>query len=131
MCHDTTTSGSPTIAQMRQQLDALSAAIAQADAALTRVERAGMLVDEGRAAFQDAHEQQINARVMLHAFAAGPFNDVTTRGLAATARAETSGTQALLELQYRRRGLAVATIVILGFLVTLGFKIRSLPPGGD
>jgi hypothetical protein len=131
MCHDNATNGSQTIAQVRQQLDALSAAIAEADAVLTRAERAGMLVDEGRAAFQEAHEQQINARVMVHAFTAGPFNDVAAQGLAATARAETSGTQALLELQYRRRGLAVATIVILGFLVTLGFKIRSLPSGDD
>ena len=131
MCHDNATNGSQTIAQVRQQLDALSAAIAEADAVLTRAERAGMLVDEGRAAFQEAHEQQINARVMVHAFTAGPFNDVAAQGLAATARAETSGTQALLELQYRRRGLAVATIVILGFLVTLGFKIRNLPSGDD
>ena len=127
MCHDNTTNGSQTIAQVRQQLDGLSAAITAADAVLTRADRAGMLVDEGRAALQEAHEQQINARVTLHAFAAGPFNDVAERGLAATRRAETSGHQALRELQYRQRGLAVATIVILGFLVTLGFKIRSLP----
>jgi len=127
ICHDSSTNGSQTVIQVRQQLDALSAAITAADVVLTRADRAGMLVDEGRAAFQEAHEQQINARVMVHAFAAGPFNDVAVRGLAAASRAETSGNQALQEVQYRRRGLAVATILILGFLVTLGFKIRSLP----
>lgn len=131
MCHDNTTNGSQTIVRMRQQFDALSAAITAANAVLTRADRAGMLVDEGRATLQEAHERQINARVMLHAFVAGPFDGVTAPGLAAAGRAEASGNQALQELQYRRRGLAVATIVILGFLVTLGFKIRSLPPGDE
>lgn len=127
MCHDNTTNGSQTIVRMRQQFDALSAAITAADAALTRADRAGMLVDEGRAALQEAHERQINARVMLHAFVAGPFDGVTAPGLAAAGRAEASGNQALQELQYRRQGLAVAALLIVGFLVTLGFKIRNLP----
>lgn len=127
-CHDNSTNGSDAILQVRQQLDTLSAAMALADAGLARAERAGMLVDEGRAAFQEAHEQQINARVMIHAFAAAPFNEVAARGLTAARTAETSGTQAMQELQYRRRGLGVATVLILGFLITLWFKIRSLPP---
>jgi hypothetical protein len=33
-----------------------------------------------------------------------------------------------MELQNRRRGLAVATVLIVGFLVTLWVKIRRLPP---
>ena len=126
-CHDSSTNGSDAILHVRQQLDTLSTAMASADAVLARAERAGMLVDEGRAAFQEAHEQQINARVMIHAFAAAPFNEVAARGLTAARTAETSGNQAMQELQYRRRGLGVATILILGFLVTLWFKIRSLP----
>ena len=131
VCHDTSTNGSTTILQVREQLDTLSASIATADAALTRAARAGMLVDEGRAAFQEAHEQQINARVMVHAFAAAPFNDVAARGLAAAGKAEASGNQAMQEVQYRRRGLAVTTVLIVGFLITLGFKIRSLPPADE
>ena len=41
--------------------------------------------------------------------------------------ASTVGHEAMNELQYRRRGLAVATLVILGFLATLFVKIRKLP----
>lgn len=126
-CHDASTNGSSAILQVRQQLDTLSASIASADAVLTRAAQAGMLVDEGRTAFQEAHEQQINARVMVHAFAGAPFSGVAARGLAAAGNAEASGNQAMQELRYRRRGLAVATVVIIGFLITLGFKIRSLP----
>jgi hypothetical protein len=34
------------------------------------------------------------------------------------------------ELRYRRNGLAVATLLILGFLATLWMKIRRLPSTG-
>lgn len=127
-CHDASSNGSKTIADVRQRLDTLSAAMKTADAVLTRADRAGMLVEDGRAALREAHEQQINAHVLVHAFVAAPFDEVAARGLAAAGRAETSGNEAIQELQYRRRGLGVATVLILGFLVTLWFKIRSLSP---
>lgn len=127
-CHDATTNGSNTIGEVRRQLDTLSAAMKTADEVLTRADRAGMLVEDGRAALREAHEQQIDARVIVHSFTAAPFGEVAARGLAAAQRAEASGNEALQELQYRRRGLGVATGLILGFLLTLGLKIRSLPP---
>ncbi|HEY7441067.1 MAG TPA: cytochrome c3 family protein [Vicinamibacterales bacterium] len=130
-CHDENVGGAQTIKQTRQQLDALSAAMTGADGILTRAERAGMLVDEGRLALREAHEHRINARVMVHAFAGPPLLDVASRGLAAAQRANDTGTQALRELQSRRRGLGIATVFILGFLVTLWLKIRSFNLDSD
>jgi hypothetical protein len=52
---------------------------------------------------------------------------VLKEGVSAANQAQTAGTDAMNELRYRRRGLAVATVVILGFLVTLFVKIRRLP----
>ena len=46
----------------------------------------------------------------------------------AAEHAEKAGVAALMELQNRRRGLAVATVLIIGFLITLWAKIRRLPP---
>jgi hypothetical protein len=126
-CHDENVGGAETIKQTRQQLDALTAALTGANVVLTRAEHAGMLVDEGQLAMREAHELQINARVMVHTFAGPPLSDVASRGLAAARRANDAGNRALRELQSRRRGLGVATVFILGFLVTLWFKIRSLP----
>jgi len=128
MCHDDSMGGAQTIRGVRQQLDTLTTAMTAADTILTRADRAGMLVDEGRAALREAHEQQINARVMVHAFEGPPFSEIAERGLAAARRGEEAGHQALQEVQYRRRGLGIATVFILGFLVTLWLKIRSLPP---
>jgi N-acetylglutamate synthase-like GNAT family acetyltransferase len=127
-CHDENVAGAETITQTRQQLDALSAAMTASDVVLTRAERAGMLVDEGRLALRAAREHQINARVIVHAFSGSPLTEVANRGLAAARRADGAGNQALRELQSRRRGLGIATVFILGFLVTLWLKIRSLPP---
>jgi hypothetical protein len=87
-----------------------------------------MLVDEGRLVLRDAHERQILARVTIHAFAAKPFTEIAAPGLAEAGRAADVGTRALEELQTRRKGLAVATVLIVGFLITLWFKIRRLPP---
>jgi hypothetical protein len=41
------------------------------------------------------------------------------------------GVDALDELQSRRFGLGVATLLIVGFLITLWVKIRRLPAAPD
>jgi predicted CXXCH cytochrome family protein len=126
-CHDETSGGAQIISDFRQQLDRLSSEVSSADMALTRVERAGMLVDEGRAALREARERHVQARVLVHTFAAQPFGTTTSGGLAAARRAAAASEAAARDLQVRRRGLAAATLVILVFLVALGIKIRSLP----
>jgi len=127
LCHDDSTNGSETIASFRRQLDELSMAIDDADRTLTDAERAGMLVDDGRTAMRDAHEHLINARVLVHSFAPSPFDMVAGDGITAARRASTDGEQALVELRDRHRGLGIATIFVLGLLITLWLKIRSLP----
>jgi predicted CXXCH cytochrome family protein len=126
-CHDAATNGADTIKTVRQGLDDLAATIERAGGVVAQAERAGMLVDEAKIALQEGREQQIQARVLVHAFAAKPFVDVVAPGMNAAQQAQHGGEQALHELQVRRRGLAVATLLILGFLVTLGWKIRRLP----
>ena len=126
-CHDATGDSGKTIVAMRQVLDGLSAAIGTADASLARAEQAGMLVDEGRLALRAAREQQVQTRVLVHAFAAAPFDAAAADGQAAARRALDAGEAAARELQMRRRGLGVATLLIIGFLITLWIKIRTLP----
>jgi predicted CXXCH cytochrome family protein len=128
-CHDETGESGATIRTMRGDLDRLSVALSSADAVLTRAERAGMLVDEGRAALRDAREHQVQTRVLVHSFAAKPFGEAAGLGIGSASRAREDGEAAMRELQVRRRGLAVATLVILAFLVALWLKIRRLPLG--
>lgn len=127
-CHDESGDSGMTIRRVREQLDGLSAALSNADAVLSRAERAGMLVDDGRMAFQESREDQVQSRVLVHAFALPLFSKVTTEGITSARRAQQAGEAAMLELQTRRRGLALATLLILAFLGTLWLKIRRLPP---
>lgn len=126
-CHDDTVAGAKTILDVRQGLERLATTVSTADAMLSRAERAGMLVEEGRTALREAHEHQIHSRVLVHAFATKPFSEMATQGLASAAGAQRVGEEAIRDLQVRRRGLGVATLVIVGFLVTLWLKIRRLP----
>ena len=126
-CHDATGSGAPTIKKFRDGLDGLDAAMSSAEAIVASAEHAGMLVEDAHLALQDAREQLVQSRVALHTFTDEPFVELAGKGVAAAARAERAGLAALDELQMRRRGLAVATLLILGFLITLWIKIRRLP----
>ena len=130
-CHIEGSKGDTTIHGLQDGLGQISRAVEEADAILGRAEVAGMLVDEGRAKLRSAHEQQILARVAVHAFRPSPLAEIVTGAVAGAAQAEAVGNQALADLRFRRQGLAVATLLILGFLITLGIKIRRLPPVGD
>jgi predicted CXXCH cytochrome family protein len=127
-CHDTTIPGADTITAVRKGFDDLALKMTGAKALLARAENAGVLVEEGKLALHDATEAHVRLRVLVHAFATPPFDEVLKEGVAAADKAGRLGGEAMAELQYRRRGLAIATLVILGFLVTLYVKIRRLPP---
>jgi hypothetical protein len=47
-------------------------------------------------------------------------------GRSIAAAAEQSGRKALEELAYRRKGLAVSVVILLGMIVLLLLKIRQL-----
>lgn len=126
-CHDETIPGAASIKAVRAGFDTLRDRMSSARAVLERAETAGMLVEDGQLALHDATEAHVRMRVLVHAFATPPFDEVLKEGMAASATAQAVGDDAMKELQYRRRGLAVATIVILGFLGTLYLKIRRLP----
>ena len=126
-CHDETLGGAQAIRDVREQLDRLSAAVASADAVLTRAERAGMLVDDGRLALREARDHQLHSRVLVHAFAAQPLAAMAAEGATAARRAQDAGDGALREIEVRRRGLAVATVLVVAFLLTLWRKIQRLP----
>lgn len=127
-CHDTTIPGADAITAVRKGFDDLALRMTAAREGLDRAEKAGMLVEDGKLALHDATEAHVRLRVLVHAFATPPFDEVLKPGVAAAEKAIGVGDAAMAELQYRRGGLAIATLVILGFLVTLYLKIRRLPP---
>lgn len=130
-CHDAAGNGAATIKKFRAGLEGLSAAMTSAEAVVARAEQAGMLVDDAHLALQEAREQFVQSRVAIHTFTDEPLVKLAADGTAAALRAERVGHDALRELDFRRRGLAVATVLIVGFLATLWLKIRRLPKPDD
>jgi predicted CXXCH cytochrome family protein len=129
VCHkDDKVKGASDIDAVGKGLGRLRTAIDRAAAVLDQAEVAGMLVEDGFIKLRTAQEQQVLARLTVHAFAAQPFAEIEKNGLSAAAEAESVGHQALAELRRRHQGLAFAALFILGFLVALGVKIRRLPP---
>jgi predicted CXXCH cytochrome family protein len=126
-CHDDTTPSGAVIKDVRKGFDDLQGRMAEAQGVLERAETAGMLVEDGKLALRAAAEAHVRMRVLVHTFASPPFDEAAKEGMAAATQARAAGTDAMGELQYRRRGLAVATLLILGFLATLFVKIRRLP----
>jgi len=127
-CHDESIGGADVIRTVGEGLRTLRTDTYSAEALVTRADEAGVLVEEGHMALADAREAHVRLRVLVHAFATEPFDEVLADGRAAVERAQQAGNAGLEELQFRRSGLAVATLFILGFLVTLFMKIRRLPP---
>jgi predicted CXXCH cytochrome family protein len=127
-CHDATTNGASTIKKFRDGIEGLDTAMSSAEAVVDRAEHAGMLVEDARVALREAREQHVQSRVAIHTFRDEPFAEIAATGLEAARRAEQAGHAALEDLQNRRRGLAIATLLIVGFLATLWVKIRRLPP---
>jgi len=126
-CHDEKMPGAAVIKNVRKGFDDLQGRMAEATEVLDRAETAGMLVEDGKLALHNATEAHVRMRVLVHTFASPPFDEVLKEGLTSADLANSTGVGAMAELQYRRRGLAVATLVILGFLATLFIKIRKLP----
>jgi len=127
-CHDESGGGADVIRLFSEGLRGLRRDTDAADALVTGAEEAGVLVEDGHLALAAAREAHVRLRVLVHAFAAPPFVEALTEGREAVARADAAGNAGLAELDFRRTGLAVATLFILGFLVTLFLKIRRLPP---
>ena len=127
-CHDETTGGAEVIRTVGQGLRGLRWDVDAAADLVRHAEEAGVLVKDGHLALAAAREAHVRLRVLVHAFATPPFDEVLTEGRAAVESAREAGNAGLAELQFRRTGLAVATLFIIGFLITLFVKIRRLPP---
>jgi predicted CXXCH cytochrome family protein len=113
-------------ATMRSSLDSLRIAHAEAEGLVRRAERAGMSVED---ALYDLHESQgrlTRARSVLHAFQTEQVVETSQEGLDLAAQAHQRGLQALDDLDYRRRGLALSLLVIAVVGTALYAKIRSL-----
>jgi len=119
-------------------LAALQLAVRTADDGkeqVARAERAGMLMDEGDADLQQAHQEIITARTEVHTASVAAVAEHTDAANKAGDQALASARAAFDEIRYRRTGLLLALAVIVLALVALVLTIRQIerpvPPTGS
>jgi len=111
---------------MKSGLADLQSRLAAASDVLEQAERSGMEVSRPIFQLSEARDRLILARVEIHAFNAAALQKIADEGGRIAADSEQSGRQALAELAYRRKGLAVSALILVCMIGLLLLKIRQL-----
>ncbi len=125
-CHEEDSKGYQVAADIRADLDSLKWKIALADSIVKKAMRAGMEVSEAQFKINDAKENLIKSRTLVHSLVEEKVKQHTTEGMKRAEEAFQMGVAALKELQFRRKGLALSVIFIMLFAIGLYLKIREI-----
>jgi predicted CXXCH cytochrome family protein len=112
--------------QMRAGRDRLRDEIARTADLIERARVAGMEVGDEVLALGEVRNHLVLARTEMHAFTPETVQPIIDEGLSMLTEIERAGEDALDELRFRRRGLAVSLGAILLFVVALALKIRQI-----
>lgn len=125
-CHTKDDAGGKTADGMRAALDALGAERMRAAATLDQAEHAGMEVSQVRLDLSGANDAFVKARVAVHTANLDAVKKEADSGRAIAGKAYARGLRALEDLKFRRQGLGVSLVIIVGLIVGLILKIRQL-----
>lgn len=125
-CHVEGDKGHETAARLRATIDELAGANESAMNVLTGAERAGMEVSRAKFELNDARDSLTNLRVVIHAVSKEEAEKVAAPGLAIARKSHKAGVDALAELGFRRKGLAVSLVFILFLASLIYLKVRQI-----
>ena len=111
---------------LREEIDGLKRAVAQARAVVDRASQAGMEVSDAEVALIDANQALVQMRNLVHAASLPRLQEQTKQGLGLAMKAEEGGRVALAELGRRRQGLGIFLALILLVAAGLYLKIRQI-----
>lgn len=125
-CHEGETEVLDTANGMRSRIDELKEVMTAAHEVVSRAEQAGMQVSEAKFLLSEADDSLIQSRTIVHSLSIEKLAEIAERGVSLAREAEEEGYAALRELQFRRKGLAVALVFILLLAAGLFLKIREV-----
>ena len=127
-CHrdDASDRAAGDIRHLRALLDSLSVGKTEAEEALERAERLGMDVSDAKYGLKDAHQALVQSRVAIHSFRVADLAAVARPGIAVISAAKAAGVGAIEEYHFRRRGLAISTLIVTVVVVLLYLKVRQI-----
>jgi hypothetical protein len=115
--------------QRSQELTSLTA---RAERIILAARRGGVELQEALLELDQAVDAQIALEVLVHTFSVDPGGAFMKRqgeGIEHAGAALVAGRNGLRELSHRRRGLAVALVLVVFVLIGLGIKIRQMSSG--
>jgi hypothetical protein len=125
-CHEKGDACDQATGRMREALHSLTAGVERAKASLAHVDRLGMDVERPTYDLAKANEAIVRARVVVHSFSENEFEKVAAEGGEITGEVEKAAEGRLQEGRFRRKGLAVASAVLLLFAGLLALKAHRL-----
>ena len=125
-CHTASDSGGRVALAMRASFDSLDQAVERADSILHVAELAGMPVSQAEFELSRVQTSRLTARAATHSLQLDTVRAALTEGRETAEQGYADGRQALEELETRRLGLAVSSVIILLLIGGLIVKIRRL-----
>jgi len=124
-CHASDDTGGQRAQAMADTLRELDQRIQSARDALERADHAGMDVTTSAADLTVAHNHLVMARTTIHSLDLAQVTAETTQGIAVADRVWQEGNNKLAEVQDRRRGVALFSLLVVVVVLTLYFYIRT------
>jgi predicted CXXCH cytochrome family protein len=125
-CHANGDKGFAAAGHMRSRIEELIASIDKSKDILSLAERKGMEVSKPKFELKGATDALTHARVLIHSSSTGEVDKVVGPGLAVSVKGYQAGLDALAELSFRRKGLAVSLIFIFFLALLVYLKIRQI-----
>lgn len=125
-CHSPEDKGGETAAVLRERIDRLRGEYEKAHSLLSKAEHAGIEVSQAQFDLNGAKDALVKAQAAIHAFTVEAVAKEVDPGIAIAAKGYERGVEAIEELQFRRKGLAVSVIIIVALIGGLVVKIRQL-----
>ena len=125
-CHEPDDAGGRAAAALAASLGRATALLRDAEARVEAARARGMLMVDAQVALDEAREQIVQARTLVHAAYPSQVEVRTGVAVVAARKALDEASRAFSELRYRRAGLLVALAVILVAILALLLEIREV-----
>ncbi len=125
-CHEKGSRGFEAAAELRRTLDRFESGFQAAEGLLARAKQKGVEVSDAEFKLLDVTTVLVTAKNLTHGLDTAEIAKTVAEGEAALAGVRTAGEKALDEARFRRRGLAVTTVLLAVFAAALALKIRRM-----
>jgi predicted CXXCH cytochrome family protein len=125
-CHSNGDKGFGAAGHMRSRIEELIASIDKSNEILSLAARKGMEVSKPKFELKGATDALTHARVLIHSSSTDEVDKVVGPGLEVAGKGYQAGLDALEELSFRRKGLAVSLVFILFLALLVYLKVRQI-----